>query len=145
MNMKVTAYGSLIFFICLNLSLFLLNETEMLPNYELSPYEEPEQIQSIFLNVSIGNILLMAGTSLTIVAIIKILTGNFIFGGTVGLILFALQALFPAVQWILFGFPIFLGQIGVPYMITAVIQTLMAVVWAWFIIGFIGQRSIWEQ
>lgn len=143
--MKVTAYGTLLFFICLNLSLYLLNETSVLPNYEQSPYEEPAEIQSIFLNVSVGNVLLMAGTSLTIVAIIKILTGNFIFGGTVGLILFALQALFPAVQWILFGFPIFLGQIGVPFVITTIIQTLMAVVWAWFIIGFIGQRSTWEQ
>jgi len=144
--MKVTAYGSVVFFVCLNLSLYLLNETQVLPSYQLSPYEEPAGITAALIDFNItADELLLAGIPLAVAGIIFFVTGNFIFGGTVAIILFALQLLFPIVRWILFGFPIFLGQIGVPVTIVYVIEALLAVVWSWFMIGFIGQRSSWEQ
>lgn len=144
--MKVTAYGSVVFFVCLNLSLYLLNETQVLPNYQMSPFEEPTGITSRLIDFDITvDELLLAGIPLAVAGIIFFVTGNFIFGGTVAIILFALQLLFPVVRWILYGFPIFLGQIGVPIPIVYVIEALLAVVWCWFMIGFIGQRSAWEQ
>lgn len=144
--MRVTAYSLVLFFVCLNLSLFLLNNTQVLPDYRVSPFEEPEGIQAHLISFDIsGSTLLMAGTALSVWVIISALTGNLIFGGTVALILFALTMLFPVVRWILYGFPIFLQQVGVPTVIVTVIEALMAVVWFWFILGFVGQRSQWEQ
>lgn len=143
--MKATAFGILVFFVSLNLSLYVLSETDVLPSYELDPYEEPSGIQLIFVNITAANLLVMGGTSLTIAAIVSVLTGHFIYGGTIGIILFGLQLLFEPVRWVINGFPLFLNQIGVNPIITTIIQTLIAVVYAWFIVGFIGQRSAWEQ
>lgn len=144
--MRVTAYGTIVFFVCINLSLFLLNSTAMLTNYELSPFEDPAEISAIFIDFNItADEILFASIPLVIGAIIGFITGNFIFGGTVAIILFALELLFPIVRWILFGFPIFLGQIGVPSPIILVLDAFLAVIWAWFILGFIGQRTAWER
>lgn len=144
--MRVTAYGTLIFFVTLNLSLYLLNASQVLSSYRLSPIEEPAGIstQLIDFNVTTDE-LLMVGIPLAIMVIIRTLTGNFILGGTVALLLFGLEMLFPIVRWILFGFPIFLGQIGLPSYVVLIIDSMLAVVWSWFILGFIMQRSTWEQ
>ena len=144
--MKVTAYGSLIFFVCLNLSLYLLNTTQVLPNYTQSPYEEPAGIQDKLIHFDLSATNLLIGvTVLGVGAIIGYITGHLVFGGTIAIVLLALDLIFPVVKWILFGFPIFLGQIGVPLVITVIIQTLMAVIWFWFIMGMIGQRGGWEH
>lgn len=145
MARNVTAYALLVFFVSLNLSLYLLNETEVLPDYRQSAYEEPAGMIDIFGTLTLESLLMVAGTSLTVGGLLALFTGNLALAGTVGLILMALQMVFRIVRWILFGFPIFLGQLGIPSVIVLTIEVLMAVVWGWFIIGFVGQRSGWEQ
>lgn len=144
--MRVTAYGTLIFFICINLSLYLLNTTQVLPNYQVSPYEDPEGItdQLIFIDLSATNVIGGLGI-IGVGTIIGFILKRLVLGATLGLIVFTLTLLVPPIQWILFGFPIFLGQLGVHIAIVTIIETLMAVVWFWFLLGFIGQRATWEQ
>jgi len=144
--MKVTAYGTLIFFICLNLSLYLLNTTQVLPNYQVSPYEDPTGIQEQLVFIDISAYSLIGGLGVIGVGfLVGFIIGKFLLGATLGLIVFTLTLLVEPIQWILFGFPTFLGQIGVHIAIVTIVETLMAIVWFWFLLGFIGQRSTWEQ
>jgi hypothetical protein len=144
--MKVTAYGTLVFFICLNLSLYFLNTTQVLPNYRISPFEDPTGIQGQMTFIDISAASLIGGLGVIGVGfLIGAMLGRLVLGATLGLIVFTLTLLGPPIQWILFGFPTFLAQIGVHFAIVTLIETLMAVVWFWFLLGFIGQRSTWEQ
>lgn len=141
--MRVTAFSILLFFVCLNLSLYFINETQVLPNMEQPPYTAPEDMASRFIlvDVSAGN-LLIGGSVLAVGFIVGWITGRMIYGGTVAIILFAMDLLFPVVRWTLFGFPLFLNQLGVHYALTTVLSTLVSLVFFWFIIGFIGQRQM---
>lgn len=141
--MRVTAFTILLFFVCLNLSLYFINETQILPNMEQPPYTAPEDIGSrlILVDVSAQN-LLLGGSILAVGFIVGWITGRMIYGGTVAIILFAMDLLFPVVRWTLFGFPLFLNQLGVHYALTTIISVLVSLVYFWFIIGFIGQRQM---
>lgn len=144
--LKVTAYGSLLFFICINLSLYFLNTTQVLPNYRQSPYEEPTGIQEqlMFIDVSAASIIGAAGI-IGVGFLIGAIMNRLVLGATMGLVIFVLTLLVPPIQWLLFGLPVFLSQLGVHIAFVTVIETLMAVVWFWFLIGLLAQRSQWEQ
>lgn len=148
--MKLTAFAILLFFVCLNVSLYLINETAILPYWKQSPYEEPSGIvgRLIHLDLSLEN-LAIGGTTLTVSAILGLITGHLIFGGTVAIILFAFDLFFPVVKWVVFGLPSFLGQMldTTDVRVVAVISgltALMSVVWFWFLLGFVAQRSLEE-
>ena len=141
--MRLTVYPVILFFVCLNLALFMMNETALLGELSRPPYEEPTAIiENLFYLDLSTNTLIMAGTSLVVSIIVGFIAGNMIYGGTVAIILFALNLLFPIVRWVLFGFPIFLAQIGVPTVVITVVNVLMSVVWFWFILGIIAQRQL---
>lgn len=152
--MRLTAFAILLFFTCLNVSLYLINETAILPHWKQTPYEEPTGITGrlIHLDLSAEN-LVMGATTLSVAVILGFLTGHLIFGGTVAIILFAMDLLFPVLKWVVFGLPSFLGQmlyttdmtVLEQAQVTAVISgltALMAAVWFWFLLGFIAQRSL---
>lgn len=145
--MKLTAFGILLFFVSLNVSLYMIRETGVLPDYEtISPYEEPSGISGrlISVDVSTGN-LVMAGTALIMAVIIGWATGHLLFGGTLGIILFSLTIFFPALSWVILGLPRFLQQMGVPLAVYTGITALLAVVWFWFLMGFLAQRPLEEM
>lgn len=141
--MRVTAFSILLFFVSLNLSLYFINETQILPYMEQPPYTSPEDIGShlVLVDVSAQN-LLIGGSILAVGFVVGWITGRMIYGGTVAIILFAMDLLFPVVRWTLFGFPLFLNQLGVHYALTTIFSTVVSLVFFWFIIGFIGQRQM---
>jgi hypothetical protein len=141
--MKLTAFLIIAFFVCLNVCLYIISETAVLPYSETSPYETPSGISSKLLHVdlSTGN-LAIAGTQLVIFIILSYITGHLIFGGTVAIILFAMELFFPIVKWVVFGLPTFLQQMGVSIVIYESITALLALVWFWFILGFVAQRQL---
>lgn len=149
--MKIGLYSLMLFFICLNLSVYLMNESQLLGDFYIPPYEEPSNILSRLLTLNItGTDLLFGGTTIAVGFIVSWISGKFIYGGTLALILFAIDLFVPMAKWILFGFPTFLNQIaevetgaaGSLAAISLVIQVLMSLVWFWLILGFIGQRQL---
>jgi hypothetical protein len=141
--MKVTAFGLLLFFVALNVSLYVINETAILPYYKQSPYEEPQGIinRLVHLDLSTSN-LAIGGAALTVFIILGWITGHLLFGGTVAIVLFAMSLLFEPLKWLIFGFPTFLGQMGVPLIVYTPLTALMSVVFFWFLLGFVAQRQL---
>lgn len=141
--MRVTVYLLILVFICLNVSVYLVNEMEPLGQVGVQPYDSPTGIQGRLISLDLsGENLLIAGVTLGVGLILGQVLGNKLIYGTLAVVLFALDLIIPVVKWILFGFPIFLAQLDVPTPITTVLTTMMAVVWFWFLLGFIGQREI---
>jgi len=142
--MRATPFAILLFFVCLNLSIYFVNETQILPNMEQPPYSAPEDIATKLVHVDTSGESLLAGIlgSLAVASIVRWLTGRMIYGGTVAIILFAMNLLFPIVRWLIFGFPLFMDQMGVHTALTTVLKILIGLVWTWFIIGFVGQRQM---
>lgn len=137
--MRVTAYSIILFFVSLNVSLYLIAETQVLPYYQ-QPYVSPADMK---ITRTVGSLAI-----LTIGMIVAALTRNWLFGAA-ALVLWALDYLIPIVHWVFFGFPEFMAQVaattGDTAMLTAVttsMNALMAVVWFWFMTGFISQRSM---
>ncbi len=139
--MRLSAFSIMAFFVCMNLSLYLLNQTSILGSgIGISPYSSPEDMNFISANLGTQGIVI-AGSTITAALIIGYFAGNMIVGGTVGLILLALELIFPVVRWMLFGFPLFLADIGVPDMISSVIIVIMSFVWFWFFISLFAERT----
>lgn len=133
--MRVTAYALIVFFICLNLSFYIIAETEVLPEYK-APYEKPTGIESQFTNVLTLTIVTVIGAG------ISAIMGRFLLGATISLIIWVLGYFLPIVSWVFVGFPRFLAQMGVPEVIYVSLSALMAVVWFWFIMGVFSQRTL---
>lgn len=143
--MKATPFTLMLFFVCLNLSLFVINESNVLGSGDVyAPYESPTGMLTLFPSITIEGLLVSGLTSLGVTGIIGVVTGHLLLGTTVGLLLFALQLVFPLLRWIIAGFPTFLTQIGTPYWIVIPVQVLLSVVWFWFILELLGQRQ-WEK
>jgi len=139
--MRLTVYTITAFFFVFNLSLYLLNVYTLLgSNFGISPYANPEDMMLIQPSLDAETLII----GFTVVALFSIggyIFGNLIVGGTVGLILLAANILFPWVRWILFGFPLFLSDIGVPTPISQVILVIFSFVWFWFFISFFTERT----
>ena len=132
--MKVNAFGVLFFFICLNLSCYVLNEIEAVPYY-MEGVETPESIKDITYTRVLSSISILVGGTL-----VGILFNTLVYGATIALIICVINLIFPVVDWLILGFPNLLLQMGVPEVIYTVIGTLFAAVWFWFLLGIIAQR-----
>lgn len=149
--MKVALYDLILFFVCLNLAVYLVNETHLVGDFYIPPYEEPSNILSRLVTLNLTGVdLRFGGTTLAVGGLVGLITGNLVYGGILALILFALDLFIPFAKWVLFGFPTFINQLaeidGVadPSLVAValVIQVLMSVVWFWFILGLISQRKL---
>lgn len=132
--MRVGAFEILLFFICLNLSCYVLHEMDALPE-TIEAMETPESINQQFY-YSIG-------TSLAIIAggtIAGLVVSAVIQGAAIALVVAALSWLVPILNWIFFGFSNMLSLMGIPAPIWAIVQVLIGVVWVWFLIGIVAQR-----
>lgn len=134
--MRLTAYSIILFFVCLNVSLYLVNELQVIP-FGLEPYESPGDITTRL----VGGFAI-----LTVGALIEVIAQNWLFGAA-ALVLFALDYLLPIFHWIFFGFPEFVtmvaaasGNAALIYTVTGALNALMAVVWFWFFMGFLTAR-----
>lgn len=136
--MKTTAYTLLLFFICLNLSLYLIHETQVFPSAAEEPWESPDDIWSRF-STSVG--------LLGVVAIVAVWTKN-PYLGIAGLTLWVADVFLPIVNWVFFGLPNFITAVAGScttgaaelLLLANVIQALTGAVWFWFILGFLSQR-----
>lgn len=144
--MKATPFVIILFFVSLNLSLYIINESDVLGSGDdiYQPYETPTGMLAFFPNADVGAVLVSGITTLGVGGIVGAITGHLLLGTTVGLLLWAISLMFPTITWIIAGFPIFLQQMGAPYWIYIPLQVIMSVVWFWFILEFLGQR-VWEK
>lgn len=135
-----------LFFVALNVSLFIINESNILTEQDsdvYQPYSSPQSLTDTLIRIDLSAGTLALGTITMVVSgVIGWLTERIWLGGTLGIILFALDLLFPLVRWIFVGFPLFLSQMGVPSYLVVAVGAMMAVPWFWFILGFIGQRTL---
>ena len=120
------------------MSLYLINETQVLP-YSQPAYENPDDMTTRL----VGSLVILG-----IGTIIAFIVGNWLVGAA-AIVLFALNLLIPVFSWVFFGFPNFLTQIAsasgdasLVLTVTGSMNALMAVVWFWFLMGFISQRQM---
>ncbi len=140
MSRNVGVFSMIFLFVCLNMGSWMLNEFEVLGDYKVEMSESPLSIQEHLASINVIEGLFMGAVSITIGILIKLLTGNLVYGGTAVLVIFALEIFFPMVRWIVAGFPIFLLNIGAPPQIVTVIGLLQGVVWFWFIFSVLSGR-----
>jgi len=142
--MRTTPYALLLFFVCLNLSLYMMNEADILPPYEeVQPYTQPSDMLAKFAHIDLSSGTLLVGSIAFVASVIfGLLTGNLILGGTVGLILLSISILSPVAAWVLLGFPYLLAQIGVNPIIVTAITVLCAFSWYWFLFSLVAQRQV---
>ena len=140
--MRMTPYLVILFFISLNLSLWIINESNVLGvESVIEPYEDPYDIIGNLAHIDVNDI--YAGVvPLVATTIIGLITQHLLLGATLGIIMFAVNMFIPIVSWIMTGFPMFLQKIGTPIWIYLPIQALMGLVWFWFILGFFAQRNL---
>lgn len=99
--MRAAAYQLALFFICLNVSLYIVAETQVLPIY-MPPYENSSNMIARTL-ATLG----LAGVG----TLATIMTGN-PWLGIAALTTWVGSVLFPFINWALFGFANFLGMIA---------------------------------
>jgi len=136
--MKTTAFSLILFFVCLNVSLYIIKETQLIPYY-VEPYEDPSEFSTRIVT-SLG---ILGGG-----ALVAALTGN-AWIGVAALTMWVGSVLLPFFDWGLFGFANFLGSMAAmtanPALVLVVIngvEALMAVVWFWFLLSMISQRYV---
>lgn len=140
--MRTTPFILIAFFVSLNVSLYMINESNVLGVESVyEPLEDPTDILGRLATLD-GTDLMIGGIPLIASSIIGFITGHLLLGASLGIILFAFNLLIPVVNWILMGFPEFLYQMNAPYWIVIPVQVMMALVWFWFMISFIGQRAM---
>jgi len=141
--MRVTPFTIIMFFVCLNIGFYIMNESNLVGDINRSPYETPSGIMNKLIyvdlsteNLLIGVMILGAGT------LFGLIKGNLIYGGTVAIFLAVIDLVVPIMKWVIFGFPSFLSQIGVPYYIYTSVSAVMSVIWCWFFLSLIAQREL---
>lgn len=132
--MKIGAFELLLFFICINLSCYILNTIEVLPDTTLAT-ETPQSINDQFALGIGGSIAIVMGG-----VIAGMMVSAVIQGAAIALIIAAISWLVPIADWIFLGFPKMLALIGLPEPIWLAIQVLIGLVWVWFLIGIVAQR-----
>ena len=136
--MKTTAFAIVMFFVCLNVSLYIIKETQLLPYY-VEPYEDPSEFVT-----RIATSLGILGSG----ALVAAITRN-PWTGVVAISAWVGSILMPFFNWALFGFANFMGSMAAltenPALVLVVIngvQAMMAVVWFWFLLSMISQRYV---
>jgi len=132
--LKVGAFEILLFFVCLNLSFYIIDYMDFLP-YSIQATETPTSINAQITGRIGSSIAIMIGGVLC-----GLLVSALIQGAAIALVLAALNLLFPIFEWIFLGFPKFLTKIGVPEPIYLALSVLIGLVWVWFLVGIVAQR-----
>ena len=137
--MKLEAYDVILFYICLNLACGIIVEGPILPGSYAQPASSAEQMPfwGTVSSLTVISSIAIPGIG----GLIAIITGHALFGAAL-LILAALTYLFPILQWIINGFPVFIANMGVPTIIYLPIQVLVGFIFMVFIIEFLGGRQV---
>ena len=115
--MKVGAFEILLFFICLNLGCFILNEMEALP-FTIQSTETPLSIRNVVASVGL----------ITVGVVVGFLIGAIWQGAVIAIIIASLSLVLPIANWVFFGVVDLFDALGVPTIISTVIQILVGTV-----------------
>jgi hypothetical protein len=131
-----------LFFVVFNISLYMIQASGVI-GYSQAPYQSPGNISSQLVGWNvITNVSSVTGIIfLTVSAITALVLKEYVLG-TAMLVIWTLGYLIPVVQWVLFGFPIFLAQCGVPAYIWVSLTTVISLCFFWFLLNFVGGKSI---
>lgn len=145
----IKASSIVLFFVALNVALYLVNQTQVIPSTEsVQPIYTPDTISIAFLDVNPFTV----GGSIAIVGV-GILTGwlmgKVIYGASIAVLLFVADKLSGIVSWVFFGFPKFVaawaavsGDPTQVNIIAGAAYALMSVPFLWFLMGLVAQRPI---
>lgn len=144
---RVTAYSLIMFYVVLNISLYVVAATEVFPDASIPAIEDVG---------GTGLYMRLVGSFLTLGlgALISALTQNWLFGAA-ALVLWALQFFLGSgsiFHWVFYGLPNFLtvsmAAAGVDAsalgIFSSLILAITSVVWFWFIASFASGR-VMEQ
>jgi hypothetical protein len=140
--MRMTPFAIILFFVSLNVSVYFLNTTAFLGDMGMQPYTAPAGMLERLIAFEEGALVSFGATITVSIIIGYLVSGSLFHAGVAALFLAALNLFVPLAGWVLTGFPLFLIQLGVPAVVTTALEVLFAVVWVWFILGFIAQRSL---
>lgn len=146
--MRVTAYSLLLFYVVLNLSLYLVSgagnaDYQVIP-LSILPHETPEALYTRLIGMFL---------TLGIVTLAGWLFGQVYLGGGVALLLFVIQFFVGSdsiFHWVFWGLPNFistaLGAAGVDLAISAMfvgtVLAMTSVIWFWFIMSLMSGRVL---
>lgn len=133
---KIGAFEIVLFFVCLNLSCWLMSEIQVIP-FELEGIENPTSITSNFEVQVFAGITLVSGGILA-----GLLVGSVLVGAVVALTITAITFIVPTLLWVINGLPMMLVMLGVPSIITTILGVLISMVFMWFIVGLLAQRRL---
>jgi uncharacterized membrane protein YccF (DUF307 family) len=122
----ITFSKVLIFVLCLNLACWMVSQMGVMPSVGLTPFgnvaEKTEQIQQSVSEIPTKN----PENLVTLVT---------------GYVWFALQFFWQLISWIVFGFPMFLANLGVPLLISVPLAMLWFTIFGLFLVEFLGGRG----
>lgn len=141
--MKLTVYTVLAFYICLNVSLYLVGQFHVFPQMEQPPYVTPQAIETKLISSFISAAIAWGLTAAIV--------GSLLYGGLAGLLIFALQFFLGGdsiLYWGLYGLPEFLSQTAAAMGINSVqvgvltgsLVGLFSLIWLWFLLGLVSGR-----
>ena len=93
--MRTTPFTLILFFVALNVSLFIINETNVITSNDVAPpYTDPEEIPNLLISFDLTTETLLTGITIAGVGtLIGLIFGNLVNGGLLALVLFALNML----------------------------------------------------
>ncbi len=145
--MKLNALTLLLFYVSFNVSLFIIQVTGVIP-YTAAPVSDPQTD----LYMRFGSAVVALGIS----GLGAYWTGNLLVG-LGGLILWASSLMMPVVRWVLLGLPEFVislcnsvtaitaAEKAVLITIVGTFTAMSYIIWFWFIMSFLSQRSTMEM
>lgn len=143
---RVTAFSLILFYVALNLSLYFVQATGVLPDVSLPPVDTP----TIIVNMLITGLITMG-----IGSVMAFLFQNWIFGAA-GLVLWALQFMLGQnniVYWAFYGLPAFINSFAASSSLTSaqltiftnIVLALTSVVWFFFIMSLLTRGAISDE
>jgi len=136
--MAISAKDLMLFYICLNLAIFVVSQMNLLP-YSMNPQAPPQTFLDL-LNVPDIQYLI-APTITGIGGLISIMLGHNLLGGAL-IVYGALTLIFPPLQLAIIGIPQLIAVLGLPEPIPTVLTVLCSFIWFVFVIEFMAGRKI---
>jgi uncharacterized membrane protein YccF (DUF307 family) len=117
---------ALIFVLCLNLACWMIAQSGVMPAVGLTPFgnvaNKTEEIEQSVSQVPAKN----PENLVTLVT---------------GYVWFGLQFLWQLISWIVFGFPLFLSNLGLPTLVTVPLGALWFTLFGLFLVEFLAGRG----
>jgi hypothetical protein len=115
-----------IFLLCLNLACWMIVQSGVLPAVGLSPLESAAKTEEI--QKTVEQVPQKSPENL-----VTLVTGY---------VWFALQFMWQLISWIVFGFPMFLSNLGLPSLVTYPLGALWFILFGLFLVEFLAGRGV---